>query len=67
MTDVAWLFLLFEIYMYIDKPSIHYSYAEFIEYPLNHNPDKKTYLVLDNARPYNNQKSKNFGIRIGND
>ena len=38
------------------QPITGVEIAEFIEYLLKHNPGKKIYLVLDNARPHNNHK-----------
>ena len=39
-----------------EQPITGLEIEEFIKYLLNHNPDKKIYLVLDNARPHNNHK-----------
>ena len=39
-----------------EQPITGLEIEEFIKYLLNHNPGKKIYLVLDNARPHNNHK-----------
>ena len=43
-----------------DQPITGVEIEEFMEYLLNHNPEKKIYLVLDNAWPHNNHKIQEF-------